>query len=129
MRMKIAVMTAFVMMAVSFAAETPAQTAGSTMIGVAEFREVASGWSAKKTILGKTVYNDAGDKIGEIEDLIVTPDRAISYAIIGVGGFLGMGKHDVAVSVARLKGDGGKIVLPGATKEALKATPEFQYGK
>jgi len=127
--MKIALMIGFVVMTVLFAAETPAQTAGSTMIGVAEFREVASGWSAKKTILGKSVYNDAGDKIGEIEDLIVTPDRAISYAIIGVGGFLGMGKHDVAVSVARLKGSNGKIVLPGATKEALKATPEFEYGK
>jgi sporulation protein YlmC with PRC-barrel domain len=56
-------------------------------------RQVASGWSAKKQILGKDVYNEAGDKIGEIEDLIVTPSRSLSYAIVGVGGFLGVGER------------------------------------
>ena len=127
--MKIAVLIGFVAMIVLFAAETPAQTAGSTLIGSAEFREVANGWSAKKKILGKDVYNPEGQKIGSISDLIVAPDRAVSYAIVGVGGFLGMLKHDVAVPVSQFKEEGGKIVLPGATKEALKAAPEFEYAK
>jgi len=111
------------------AADSLAQTAGSTVISVSksEMRQVATGWSAKKQILGKDVYNDAGEKIGEVNDLIVAPNRSVSYAIIGVGGFLGMGDHEVAVPVGKFKQQMGKIVLHGATKEALKAAPKFEY--
>jgi sporulation protein YlmC with PRC-barrel domain len=113
------------------ATDSVAQTAGSTVISVstAELREVAKGWSAKKQILGKDVYNDAGDKIGEVDDLIVAPNKSLSYAIVGVGGFLGVGEHQVAVPVSRFKQQMGKIVLAGATKDALKATPKFEYAK
>jgi len=113
------------------AADSLAQTAGSTLVSVsvAEMREVAKGWSAKKQILGKDVYNDAGDKIGDINDLIVTPSRSLSYAIVGVGGFLGIGEHNVAVPVSQFKQQMGKITLPGATKDALKAAPKFEYAK
>ena len=113
------------------AADAVAQTAGSTLIGVSvdELREVATGWSAKKQILGKDVYNQAGEKIGSIQDLIVAPNRSLSYAIVGVGGFLGVGVHDVAVPVSQFKQEAGKIVLPGATKDALKATPKFEYAQ
>ncbi|MGH7303455.1 MAG: PRC-barrel domain-containing protein [Candidatus Rokuibacteriota bacterium] len=111
------------------AADSVAQTAGSTVISVSvsELREVAKGWSAKKQILGKDVYNDAGDKIGEISDLIVAPNKSVSYAIVGVGGFLGIAEHDVAVPVAKFRQNMGKIVLKGATKDALKAAPKFEY--
>jgi sporulation protein YlmC with PRC-barrel domain len=113
------------------AADSAAQTAGSTVISVSkeQLREVATGWSAKKQILGKDVYNDAGEKIGDINDLIVAPNRAVSYAIVGVGGFLGMAEHNVAVPVSKFKQQMGKIVLSGATKEALKAAPKFEYAK
>lgn len=113
------------------AADSLAQTAGSSLVSVsvAELREVATGWSAKKQILGKDVYNDAGDKIGDINDLIVTPSRSLSYAIVGVGGFLGIGEHNVAVPVSMFKQQTGRITLPGATKDALKATPKFEYAK
>jgi sporulation protein YlmC with PRC-barrel domain len=110
-----------------FVTASMAQSAGSSLITTTEMREVASGWSAKKQILGKDVYNDSGEKIGDINDLIVAPSRAVSYAIVGVGGFLGMNEHNVAVPVAKLKQQMGKIVLPGATKDALKAAPEFEY--
>ena len=110
-----------------FVTTAMAQSAGSTLITTNEMREVASGWSAKKQILGKDVYNDSGEKIGDINDLIVAPNRAVSYAIVGVGGFLGMNEHNVAVPVSKLKQQMGKIVLPGATKDALKAAPEFEY--
>jgi sporulation protein YlmC with PRC-barrel domain len=111
------------------AGDSAAQTAGSTLISTEQLREVATGWSAKKQILGKDVYNDAGEKIGDINDLIVAPSRAVSYAIVGVGGFLGMGEHNVAVPVSKFKQQMGKIVLSGATKEALKAAPKFEYAK
>jgi sporulation protein YlmC with PRC-barrel domain len=112
------------------AADAVAQTAGSMVsVSTTELREVAMGWSAKKQILGKSVYNDAGDKVGDINDLIVTPDKAVSYAIVGVGGFLGVSEHEIAVPVGQLKQQEGKIVLPGATKDALKAAPTFEYAK
>ena len=71
------------------AADAVAQTAGVS-VSTVELREVATGWSAKKQILGENVHNDAGDKVGEINDLIVMPNKALSYAIVGVGGFLGV---------------------------------------
>ena len=112
------------------AADAVVQTAGSMVsVSTTELREVAMGWSAKKQILGKSVYNDTGEKVGDINDLIVTPDKAVSYAIVGVGGFLGVGEHEIAVPVGQLKQLENKIVLSGATKDALKAAPKFEYAK
>jgi hypothetical protein len=82
-----------------------AQVAGSTIVGasVTELRDVAMGWSAKRTILGQPVYNDKDERVGSIDDMIVAPDNAISYAILNAGGFTGLTKHDVAVPVSQLK--------------------------
>jgi sporulation protein YlmC with PRC-barrel domain len=79
--------------------------------------------------LGKAVYNDNKQKIGVVDDLIIAPDRSVTYAIIGVGGFVGVGKHDVAIPVNQLKVDQDRIILPGGTKDALKALPKFEYAK
>jgi sporulation protein YlmC with PRC-barrel domain len=73
------------------------------------------------------VFNDTNEKIGTIDDVVIGPDKSASYAIIGVGGFLGVGKHDVAIPVSQLKQVDGKFVLAGATKDALKAMPAFEY--
>jgi len=108
-----------------------AQVAGSSTVGVTveELKEVAVGWSAKKQILGQRVYNEKSEKVGVIDDLIVAPDRAVSYAIVGAGGFVGLAKHDVAIPIGQVKLQDGKFVLPGATKEAIKALPKFEYAK
>jgi sporulation protein YlmC with PRC-barrel domain len=90
---------------------------------------LAKGWSATKQIIGKDVYNDKNEKVGVVNDLIIAPDKAVSFAIIGAGGFLGLGKHDVAIRVDNFKLVEGKITLPGATKEAVKAMPAFEYTK
>ncbi len=105
--------------------------AGTTTLGVqaTEIQAVATGWSLKKSVLGKSVYNEEGKAIGKVDDVIVAPDKAVSYAIVGAGGFLGMGKHDVAIPVNQFRVDNGKITLPGATKDALKALPKFEYAK
>jgi sporulation protein YlmC with PRC-barrel domain len=87
------------------------------------------GWSAKKDLLGKPVVNEMNEQIGKIDDLIIRPDTAVSYAIIGVGGFLGLARHDVAIPMEQIKLQKGALVLPGATKEALKALPPFQYAR
>src|SRR5262245_31561380 len=103
------------------AGDAAAQTAGSTAISVSgtERKEGATGSSEKKQLQGNTVHNDAGQKNGQENDLIVAPNKQVSYAIVEVGGFLGMGERDVAVPMAKLTQQMGKIVLPGATKDAL----------
>ena len=94
-----------------------------------QMRLAERGWSVKKNIIGKAVYNDTNDKIGQVDDLIISRNNSVTFAVIGVGGFLGVGKHDVAVSVSDLKHESDKLILPGATKEALKSMPEFQYAR
>jgi hypothetical protein len=49
----------------------------------------------------------------------------LSFVIVGAGGFVGVGKHDVAIPVQQ----DGKFVLSGATKEAIKTLPKFEYPK
>src|SRR5258705_5920483 len=131
--MKKTALVTLVALAVFAAASREAytQVAGTVTLGVAvaEMKEVATGWSAKKQFLGKTVVNEKGEKVGKIEDVIITPEKAISYVIIGARGFLGIAKHDVAIPVTQLKHEGDKIVLPGATKDAVKALPKFEYAK
>lgn len=108
-----------------------AQVAGSTVVGVAaaEPRDVAAGWIAKRQVLGRPVYDDEAKAkgVGRIDDIIISPDKAGSNVIINAGGFLGVFKYDVAVPVAQLKLIEGKFVLPGATRDALKASPPFEY--
>ena len=108
-----------------------AQVAGSTLIGVsvAEMRDVSMGWSAKRQILGQPVFNDKDERVGSIDDIIIAPDKAVSYAIINAGGFTGLTKHDVATPVSLLKLVDNKLVLAGATKEALRASPPFEYAR
>jgi sporulation protein YlmC with PRC-barrel domain len=123
----------FVLASIALAAPTisHAQVAGSTLIGVsvAEMRDVTSGWSAKRQILGQPVFNDKEERVGSIDDIIIAPDKAVSYAIINAGGFIGLTKHDVAIPVSQLKLADNKLVLAGATKEALRASPPFEYAR
>ena len=107
------------------------QVAGSTLLGVsvAEMRDVSLGWSAKRQILGQPVFNDKDERVGSIDDIIIAPEKAVSYAIINAGGFTGLTKHDVAIPASQLKLVDNKLVLAGATKEALKASPPFEYAR
>jgi len=114
-------------------AQSPAPVAGTSTksigVPVDQLVIVAKGYSAKKLIMGKDVYNEKNEKVGVVDDVIITQDKALSYAIVGTGGFLGMDKHDVAIPVNHFKMVEGKITLPGATKEAVKALPPFEYAK
>jgi len=88
---------------------------------------VTSGWSVKREILNNTVYNDDNESIGTIEDLILSRGKSISHAIIGVGSYLGVEQHEVAVPVKRLRIKKAQITLPGATAENLKTLHAFEY--
>jgi sporulation protein YlmC with PRC-barrel domain len=82
-----------------------------------------------RQIFGSPVYNDLNERIGSVDDIIVTFDKSVSYAIVNAGGFLAVTKYDVAVPVSRLKLVDGRLVLPGATREALKDVPPFEYAR
>lgn len=114
---------------VATAAGADAQVAGVTTGVALVNQEIALGWSAKKNMLGKNVYNERNEKIGTISDLIVAPDTTVSYVIVGAGGFVGLGKHDVAIDVTDLEMRDNKFVLEGATKDSLKAMRTFEYSK
>jgi len=94
---------------------------------VIELADVIKGWSVQRQLLGQSVYNDKDERIGTIEDIIITPERSASYAIVGTGGFLGIGTHDVAVPSGQFQMKNDRVMLPGATKELIRAMPPFEY--
>ncbi len=59
-------------------------------------------WRASK-LIGINIYNEANEKIGDIEELIVDKSAKVDTVVLGVGGFLGMGEHYVAVPMEKLK--------------------------
>jgi sporulation protein YlmC with PRC-barrel domain len=115
-------------------------------------------WRASK-LIGVNVYNDNNEKIGDINELIVDKSGKVDNVVLGVGGFLGMGEHYVAVPMEKLKWVDQPVrtssttnapadrttvgtssnrpanekwypdhaILSGATKEQLKAMPQFRY--
>ena len=87
---------------------------------------VALGYRASQ-LIGRPVSNGK-ETIGKIDDLIVGRDKVL-FAIIGVGGFLGIGERLVAVPYNSLVVTSQNIVLPGATKAAVGKLPAFQYAK
>ena len=87
---------------------------------------VATGYRTSK-VVGSTVVNEANETVGKIDDLIVTPSEKVPFAVLSVGGFLGVGTKYVVVPYSSLQVHDKKMILPGATKDSLKALPEFRY--
>lgn len=87
---------------------------------------VATGYRTSK-VVGSTVVNEANETVGTIDDLIVTPNDKVPFAVLSVGGFLGMGARYVVVPFNALQVQDKQMVLPGATKASLEALPEFKY--
>ena len=129
--MKTTHLIVFAALAVAVPGISHAQVAGSTLLGAnyAEVRDIALGWSAKRQIFWSPVFNDLNERIGLVDDIIVTFDNSVSYVIVNAGGFLAVTKHDVAVPVSKLKLVDGNLVLPGATRDALKDVPSFEYAR
>jgi hypothetical protein len=118
------------MMGVGFlAAHVKAQgVPQSVEIAKVDIQKVAAGYRASK-VIGSSVLNDANEMIGKIDDLLVTRDGKEPYAVLSIGGFLGMGTHMVIVRYDSLTFEGNKVVLPGGSKDGLKMLPAFEYSK
>lgn len=78
------------------------------------------------------VYDQSNNKIGEVMDVLVGQDGQVSALILGVGGFLGAGEKDVAVSFSTVKAtmkDNKMYLTMSTTKDALKSAPGFKYDR
>jgi hypothetical protein len=87
---------------------------------------LATGYRTSK-VVGSSVYNEANVAVGTIDDLIVTPSETVPFAVLSVGGFLGMDSKYVVVPFSSLVVNDKKMVLPGATKDSLKSLRELKY--
>jgi sporulation protein YlmC with PRC-barrel domain len=82
-------------------------------------------------LIGENVYNGTGDNaenIGDVNDLVIAKDGKVEAVVVGIGGFLGMGEHNVAVEFPQLswaEKPGDRWLVYPATKEQLQALPEF----
>ncbi|MBZ9997275.1 PRC-barrel domain-containing protein [Mesorhizobium sp. BH1-1-4] len=82
-------------------------------------------------IIGENVYNGTGDdaqKIGDVNDIVLTKEGKAQSLIIGVGGFLGIGEKNVAYDFAKAKWaqkNGDRWLVAQTTKEELQAQPDF----
>ena len=82
-------------------------------------------------LIGTNVRNDAGESIGEINEVVLDKAGKVAAVVIGVGGFLGIGEREVAVNFSSLRlaqdNSGSTVVSLNATKDALKAAPEWKW--
>lgn len=104
---------------------TPTPPGGGTgQAGLSSYQFRAS------DIIGEEIENAQGQEVGEIDDLIVTQDNNVLYAVVSVGGFLGIGDRLVAIPYKDLQVNrrgADTVVTYNVTREELKARPEFRY--
>jgi hypothetical protein len=78
-------------------------------------------------LIGLTLRNSANESIGEIDDVIVGSDGRVTAVVVGVGGFLGIGEHKVAIAWNDLRFDTNRdVAVVSMTKEQLRAMPEYR---
>lgn len=121
------------------APNTPATAPSAT--AAATTQQSANQWRGSQ-LIGLDVYNSADENIGDINDVILGKDGRIELVVVGVGGWLGMGEHSVALPWEQVrfvdtprKGDSANAeqgekpdhAMVNMSKEQLKALPSFKY--
>lgn len=138
-------------------APAPSQTTTSAPVNSVKH---TGEWRASK-VIGLDIYNPQNEKIGDINEILVDKDGKVAGYVVGVGGFLGMGEHDVLVKTDQIKFVNETVKrsetttttarpdarpsndrrveravdekwypdhgIMNATKDQLKALPEFKY--
>ena len=102
---------------VAFAQSPSANTDTATTAAPAAPSDTSSlkgSWRTSK-LVGLNVYNDSNEKVGSINDLLTDKSGDIKAVVIGVGGFLGVGEHLVAVPLDKVKFVDDPIVYTGAS--------------
>src|SRR6195256_4296634 len=111
-------------------AQTPPATTDRANMAPAAASDSASfqgTWRASK-LVGLSVYNDNNESLGSINDLLTDKSGNIKAVVIGVGGFLGVGEHLVAVPLDKIKFVNEPVVYAGAAAPASGARPATTTG-
>jgi sporulation protein YlmC with PRC-barrel domain len=117
----------------------PSATAPTTTItspsGLSFYSHQSNEMRASK-LIGSSVRNDANERIGDINELILDKDGKIAAVVVGVGGFLGIGEREVALDFKSLRFErdtsamteaGANVIKVNATKDQLKAAPAWTW--
>jgi len=127
MRLSLTLMAGAAIIAVTLSSPVFSQGSPQTLsVMKVDPQSLATGYRTSK-VVGSTVVNEANETVGTIDDLIVTPSEKVPYAVLSVGGFLGMGTKYVVVPFSALEVNDKRMMLRGATKDSLKSLPEFKY--
>lgn len=104
-----------------------APAADTQMKSKAPTQEVTGAWNTKD-FMGSRVYNMAGERIGDVNDILIDNNR-VTAIVIGVGGFLGIGEKEVSMQPDQVKrmvhSDGEAYFTVNSTKDQLQATPAY----
>ncbi len=108
----------------------PAVTAPSTT-GTTAFYQLNQGDMRASKLIGSTVYNDANENIGDINEIVLGKDGKIAAVIIGVGGFLGLGERDVAVPFDQIKmsvdAENNSRLTTALSRDSLTNAPAWSW--
>lgn len=86
----------------AFAQTATAPAPGASSSSPATQANLKGNWRASK-LVGLAVYNESNEKLGDISEILVDNTGKINAVVVGIGGFLGVGQHDIAVSFDKLK--------------------------
>jgi sporulation protein YlmC with PRC-barrel domain len=82
-------------------------------------------------LIGTSVNNDANERIGDVNEIVLGKDGKVAAVVIGVGGFLGMGEREVAVKFESLRvtqdANNNTVAVLSATKDSLRTAPEWRW--
>jgi hypothetical protein len=121
--------------------QTPPATPSSPSTSASTTQQTPNQWRGSQ-LIGLDVYNSANENIGDINDVILGKDGKIELIVVGVGGWLGMGEHDVALRWDQVsfsdqppKGGDAKAeqgekpdhAMVNMSKDQLKALPAYKY--
>lgn len=84
-------------------------------------------------LIGTSVQNANGERIGEVNEILLDNTGKVAAVIVGVGGFLGLGERNVAVAFTGIQmnrdNDGDMMLTVNTTKESLTAAPAWTWPK
>jgi sporulation protein YlmC with PRC-barrel domain len=141
-RKKATLATALILLGSSFAlaqtTTTPTPAPPATTTTPAPTRTGDATWYTHQAtdiraskLIGTRVVNAANETVGDVNEVVLTPDGQVAALIVGVGGFLGIGEREVAVgysSVKKSRDSNSNLVLTmDATRDSLKSAPAWSW--
>lgn len=115
-----------------------AQDRGGEPKAVPVAQDVAIGWSVKKSLLGKSIYNEKEEELGVINDLLIAPDSTVSHVVITTAPKGSEGPQDLAIDASSLQVHNGKFYVQvgaagpesgGNNVESVKSNPRIDLAR